>query len=222
LYYPFGSSGFFSGQAGRTASINYGLKSTRSRHGVRRIGICGGTFDPVHHGHLILAQDALEELALDRVLFVPCARSPHKLRHRSSPARHRLAMLRMALKGHRQFEVSSCEIDRGGISYAIDTLDELRLRHSRAKFFWLIGDDQLPKLHTWKQLDELRRGVTFVCAARATREHRGRVEITHLKHSRRIDISSSEIRARAKAGKPINQLVPGAVADYITRFRLYR
>jgi nicotinate-nucleotide adenylyltransferase len=203
------------------ARLTLKTSSTRKKDRLR-VGICGGTFDPVHHGHLILAQDALDQLGLDLVLFVPCARSPHKLRRESLAPKHRLAMLRVALKGRPQFGISSCEIERGGVSYAINTLEMLQPRLRRARFFWLIGDDQLPKLHTWERLAELRRKATFVCAARGEKVARKQAGVVHLRNARRIDISSSEIRDRLQSGKPINHLVPQAVADYITRFRLYR
>jgi nicotinate-nucleotide adenylyltransferase len=199
------------------------LKKKLSRSAPLRVGICGGTFDPVHHGHLILAQDALEQLGLDRVLFIPCARSPHKLQRKQGvSARYRLGMLQAALKGRPHFQISSCEIERGGGSYAIDTLTTVRRQFPKARFFWLIGDDQLPKLHTWERYPELRRLVTFVSESRGAKKQRIPAGVLHLRQWRRVDIASSEIRVRLKKRLPINHLVPQAVADYITRFRLYR
>jgi nicotinate-nucleotide adenylyltransferase len=185
-----------------------------------KIGVFGGTFNPVHTGHLILAQDALEHFGLDRVLFVPCAQPPHKRADRLAPARHRVAMLRAVLRGDRRFRVCTLEIARGGVSYSIDTIRELRRLHPGARFFFVIGADTLGELHTWKNIRELRRLCTFITLDRPGVEApRGRPARFIRGHV--IGISSSDIRARRARGLGIRHLVPAAVARYIEKHRLY-
>jgi nicotinate-nucleotide adenylyltransferase len=187
-----------------------------------RLGIYGGTFDPVHHGHLLLARDALEQLRLDAVLFVPCGQSPLKTRKpRASDAR-RLAMLRLALKNHPHFWLTRCEIDRPAPSYSHDTALEIREAFPRAALFWLIGADQLAALDQWHRPDDLRRLVTFVVLPRegaAAPEPPGTV--LSLPRPRRVDISATEIRHRVKSRLPIDHLVPAPIAAYIKRHGLY-
>lgn len=196
------------------------LPTTDSRH-VLRLGIYGGTFDPVHTGHLILATDALEQLELDAVLLVPCAQSPHKLGRQSASARDRLAMLRAATRNNPRLWVSRIEMDRPAPSYAVDTAGEVHRSFPKAKLFWLIGADQLPKLTTWERYRELKSLVTFAMMDRGEDRHRLPSGVIRLPHSRRVDISASEIRERIKRKLPIIPLVPAPVAAYIKRKNLY-
>ncbi len=186
-----------------------------------RLGIFGGTFDPVHHGHLILARDALEQAKLDAVLFVPCAQSPFKHAAPRIPNAQRLAMLRLALKGEARFWLSRCEIERPGPSYAIDTADEIAEAFPRARLLWLIGADQLARLHEWHRFAELRRRVKFILLQRGP-EALTDEPVLCLPRPRRIDISATEIRHRVKSRLPIDHLVPPPVAAYIERQGLYR
>ena len=188
-----------------------------------RLGIYGGTFDPVHCGHLLLARDALEQLRLDAILFVPARQSPFKDVRPGATETQRLAMLRLALKGAGKFWLSRCELDRPAPSYAIDTAMEIQEAFPRAALFWLIGSDQLPDLSRWRQAKELRRLVTFALLERAARAG-GRLPagVLGLPHPRRVDISATEIRHRVKSHLPIDHLVPAPVAAYIARHRLYR
>ena len=188
-----------------------------------RLGVYGGTFDPVHHGHLILAHDALEQARLDAVLFVPCAQSPHKDARPLTPDAGRVAMLKLALKPEPRFWLSRCELDRGGPSYAIDTVAEIEAAFPRAQLFWLIGEDQLPRLHQWHRWPELKKQVRFLLLARATKPSRKKAgPVLGLPRPRRVDISATEIRHRLKSRLPIDHLVPARVAAYIERHRLYR
>jgi len=188
-----------------------------------RLGVYGGTFDPVHLGHLLLARDALEQHRLDAVLFVPCAQSPLKKGEPLAPAARRLAMLRSALKGEPRFWLSRCEIDRPAPSYAVDTAREIREAFPRADLFWLIGDDQWAALDQWHRPDELRRMVTFVLLPRGGASGRARPgKVLSLPRPRRIDISATEIRHRVKSRLPIDHLVPAPVASYLKRHGLYR
>jgi nicotinate-nucleotide adenylyltransferase len=185
-----------------------------------RLGIFGGTFDPVHHGHLILARDALEQARLDAVLFVPCAKSPFKHATPRIPDAQRLAMLRLALKGETRFWLSRCEIERIGPSYAIDTADEIAAAFPKAQLSWLIGADQLARLDEWHRWDELRRRVKFILLQRGPEALKAE-PVLCLPRPRRIDISATEIRHRVKSRLPIDHLVPDSVAAYIERQGLY-
>jgi len=189
-----------------------------------RLGVYGGTFDPVHLGHLLLARDVMEQCRLDAVLFVPCRQSPLKKRKPFAPAARRLAMLRSALKGEVRFWLSRCELDRPAPSYAIDTAREIREAFPRAQLFWIIGEDQEAELHRWHRPDELRRMVKFVLLPRGQAGPRPKTLRAHLSlpRPRRIDISATEIRLRVKSRLPIDHLVPAAVEASIKRHGLYR
>lgn len=195
------------------------------------IGILGGTFNPVHLGHLILAESALEAAGLDRVLWVPCSRPPHKGAEGLAGAADRWAMVRAAIRGHANFCASDIELKRGGVSYAIDTVCELRRCHPRANLFFIIGSDTLAELHGWKDIGDLLERCTFVSFARpgyeaASRSIRlpapwPRRLMRRCHRARLIEISSSDIRRRRAAGRSIRYLVPPAVERYIGVHNLY-
>lgn len=184
-----------------------------------RIGIMGGSFDPIHSGHLILGRDAREALDLHKLIFVPNHRSPHKLRGVSAPAELRGAMVRAAIDGEHGFEMDEVEILRGGTSYAIDTVLHLHALHPEDEFFYLIGEDNLAELHTWRRLDELHYLVQWVVMARGTD---GPPHPYITLHQRRVDISSTEIRQRIAKGQSIRYLVPDKVREIIENHQLYR
>ena len=186
-----------------------------------RLGIYGGTFDPVHLGHLILARDALEQLKLDAVLFIPARQSPFKPGKTGANEKQRLDMLRLALKGREKFWLSRCELDRPAPSYAIDTAAEIREAFPRAQVHWLIGADQLPDLHRWHRAAELKKRVTFALLPRGDTPRRLPAGVLSLPRSRRVDISATEIRLRVKSNLPIDLLVSAPVAAYIERQGLY-
>jgi len=197
------------------------ISATRRRRRLR-LGIYGGTFDPVHHGHLLLARDAMEQVWLDAVLFVPCGQSPHKSRKPRATAAQRLAMLRLALKGDPRFWLTRCELDRPAPSYAIETAVEIREAFPRAELFWLIGADQLAALDKWHRPDDLRRLVKFLLLPRGETALKDKSErVLSLPQPRRIDISATEIRHRVKSRLPIDHLVPSPIAAYIKRHALY-
>ncbi len=190
---------------------------------VQRIGIYGGSFDPVHNGHLILARDAVEQLGLSRLIFIPAAISPHKLaRAPGAPGEWRLRMLRAAVAGEERFAVDGLELERAGPSYTIDTIHALRVQApADTAFFYLIGEDNLPLLHTWHHIDELRTLVQFVVCRRHAPDlaapPAGFPVVT-----RWVDISSTEIRNRVASGRQIRYLVPEAVDAIIAARQLYR
>ena len=197
-------------------------RESRSPRSSLRLGIFGGTFDPVHHGHLLLARDALEQARLDAVLFVPCAQSPHKDARPLTSNAERVAMLRRALKGEERFWLSRCELERPGPSYAIDTATEITEAFPRAMLFWLIGEDQLARLHEWHRWTELRRQVKFLLLQRGPEGlKKTDAPVLSLPRPRRIDISATEIRHRVKSRLPIDHLLPAAVAAYLRRQGLY-
>lgn len=184
-----------------------------------KLGFYGGTFDPIHHGHLILAREAVEKLGLDRLYFIPNAVSPHKLSTLPAPDALRLEMLRAAIENEPRFDVEDMEVTRSGVSYTIDTMLELRERFGlKAKFFYMVGEDNLPKLSTWRRFDELLKMVTFVVLCRS--EHT--TPFPYPSIQRRVDISSTEIRKRIANGQSIRYLVPDKVHDLIINNDLYR
>ena len=184
---------------------------------MQKIGIYGGTFDPIHHAHLILARFALEKFALERIIFVPTRVSPYKSDSVASPEA-RLQMLRSAIEGEPQFEIDDCELQRDPPSYTIDTIQMLKEKHPGAQLFFLIGDDNLAGLPNWRRYEDLRHMVTFIVLQRSS------TPVTHeyLSVDRRIDISATEIRQRIAGGRTIHFLVPRAVEQIISAHGLYR
>lgn len=199
-----------------------------------RLGILGGTFNPVHTGHLILAQCAMEAFDLSNVLFVPACSPPHKESSMLTDARHRVAMLEMAVEGDFRFEVCDVEIRRGGTSYAVDTAAELHGMHPDTEFNFIIGSDTLPELHSWRNIYTLLRLCRFVTLARPGFDVAG-VNPRSLKLDSpwperllqsysvgcAVDISSSDIRHRVAEGMSIRYLVPQPVEMYIAEHGLY-
>jgi nicotinate-nucleotide adenylyltransferase len=183
-----------------------------------RIGIYGGTFNPVHHGHLILARQALEEFKLDRLVFVPAAESPFKIQNHSAPAGDRLAMLRLAIAGEDRFSVDPLEIERGGISYSIDTVKMFRNRDPGAELFFLVGEDNADRLTEWHRFEELKKLVYFVVLSRSEDFQSPEYPVVQ----RRIEISSTEIRNRVANQESITYLVPESVKHYIEQHQLYQ
>lgn len=184
-----------------------------------RIGLFGGTFDPIHLGHLILAHDALEELQLDKLLFIPTKISPYKKETppAASPA-DRLAMLQLAIEGVSRFAVDDCELVREGISYTIETVRALEKKYPSSAFIFLIGEDHVAKLSSWKESEALQKKVTFALFTRSTYTSRADFRLL----PRRIDISSTEIRERVVAGKSISHFLPTSVFHYLEKKSLYR
>lgn len=188
-----------------------------------KLGLYGGSFDPVHLGHLLVAQAACEELGLDRIFFIPAAQSPFKPSVQPAPAAERARLLRLALAGETRFEVDEQELRRAGVSYTIDTVRHYAATYPQATLYYLIGADNVAKLDSWREAEELARKVEFVVISRPGEDatplpapFRG-----HLLRGFPLALSSSQIRARVRAGLRIDHLVPPAVAEAIRNYRLY-
>jgi nicotinate-nucleotide adenylyltransferase len=184
---------------------------------LKRIGIYGGSFDPIHHGHLILARDALEQLKFDRLIFIPANVSPFKSGTKAPPEA-RLAMVRAAIADEPKFVTDDCELRRPPPSYTFDTVEGLRAREPDAELIWLIGEDHVDDLPKWHRFDELRKLVKFAVLARSGNEAEHDYPIV----CRKIDISGTDIRKRVARGLPIRYLVPPAVEEIIRKGQLYR
>ncbi|MFT3829967.1 MAG: nicotinate-nucleotide adenylyltransferase [Opitutaceae bacterium] len=191
-----------------------------------KLGVLGGSFDPVHLGHLIIAQDACEQLGLDLVEFVPAAVSPLKGRELTATAAQRLEMVRLAIANDPRFAVSDRELRRGGTSYTIDTMREIRRERPDTEVFWIIGSDQLQRLAEWKEIAELVHLLEFVHLNRPGVECAAPPPIRGLRlrqiTGHEVAISSSELRERVNRGLPLRHFVPLKVADFIATQSLYR
>ncbi len=185
---------------------------------LKKIAIYGGTFDPVHHAHLILAREAIETLGLEKVILVPAAISPLKKAAPVASGEVRLAMLRTAIRGQPEFEVDECELLRPPPSYTIDTVEEIRRRECDAVLYCLIGEDNIEQLPRWHRFNELEKLVRFVVLDRTGKQPTHTYQLIH----RRIDISATEIRRRVAQHESIRYLVTGSVEEIIQREKLYR
>jgi nicotinate-nucleotide adenylyltransferase len=198
-----------------------------------RIGVFGGSFDPVHMGHLTVAQDAVERLELDRLIFVPAAVPPHKQDRTLAEGRHRLEMLQLATEENPGFEVSDMELRRGGVSYTFDTMKQIQFEHPGAELFFIVGLDSLTILHLWKNVGQLLELCTVVPFARGGEDPAriaGQIQLAEPWKTRllerlirihEIEISASEIRMRLAEGLSIRYLVPPEVEMYIAEQGVY-
>jgi nicotinate-nucleotide adenylyltransferase len=185
---------------------------------MRKIGIYGGSFDPIHHAHLILAREAREQLGLEKVIFVPAAVSPFKDLPAAS-AEMRLSMLQTAVEDETGLVVDDCELRRQPPSYSIDTVEEIRKREgTETEFYYLVGEDNVSELGRWHRFAELEKMVRFVVLDRTG------TKVTHSYQTvtRKIDISATEIRKRVASARSIRYFVPSAVEEIIRRGNLYR
>jgi nicotinate-nucleotide adenylyltransferase len=189
---------------------------------VNAIGVYGGSFDPVHHGHLTLVRAALRHIDLAPLYVVPAYQPPHKEQTGASFA-HRLAMARLAFADIPGVALTDLERERGGISYTIDSVEYLKARHPGSEVYLLIGADTAEEIGTWKSPDRLAKLVRLLVAPRSDHHEdtRGawRMSVVPMEP---IDISATDIRRRVRAGEPLTGLMPAAVAEYIERHQLYR
>jgi len=198
----------------------------------RRLAIMGGTFDPIHYGHLVAAEAARDQFRLDRVVFVPSGVPPHKKAYPVTEPRHRYLMTVLAAASNPFFEVSRVEIDRPGFSYAVDTVAEFRRVYGTGnQLYFITGADAILEILTWKKVDKLMSLCEFIAATRpgyhlqldATLEKfpleaRGRI---HLMEVPALAISSTDIRRRVREGRPVKYLLPETVEQYILKNKLY-
>jgi nicotinate-nucleotide adenylyltransferase len=199
-----------------------------------RIGIFGGSFDPVHYGHLLLAESCREQCRLDQVWFLPTATPPHKQQKAASDPKARLEMLELAIGGQPSFSINRYEIDRGGVNYTAETLQQIRGEHPDDEFFFLLGADSLRDLPTWKEPGRIAEQCTIVSVRRpgaevdfellrgAIAESRLQVMRDHVVDMPLIGLSSSRIRSLVNEGRSIRYQTPRAVEKYIETQGLYR
>ena len=191
-----------------------------------KIGFLGGSFDPVHFGHLLAAQDAFEQYHLDRLVLVPAAQAPLKPNDVQSSAEDRLAMLRAATEWDHRFEIADLELRRGGISYSIDSARHFRTVYPNDTLYWVIGGDQLPKLHLWRDVQELSQLVEFIFLERPGYPVKAKPEIPGLRLHRcdghLLAISSTELRERTRRNLSLDYFVPHNAIVYIKEHGLYR
>ena len=196
-----------------------------------KIGICGGTFDPIHMGHLLIAEAAREQLSLDAIRFIPNGNPPHKRDAVIAPAIHRMEMVRLAVEDNPYFIADDREI-RGDVAYAVDTLSQLKSENPGDTFVYIIGGDTLPELPTWRRFAELFRLCRFAVYPREgfTREdiegEAGRLHDLYglrydLLAGPRFDLSSTDLRERIENGASLRYLLPMSVARYIEKHGLY-
>jgi nicotinate-nucleotide adenylyltransferase len=191
-----------------------------------KIGIFGGTFNPPHLGHLIVAESVCEQLRCDTILFIPSANPPNKSETSVAAAADRLHMTRSAVEGNSRFAVSDIEAQRGGLSYTIDTVMALADIYTKASLSLIIGADNLLEFQTWKSPDEILSHVTLVAMTRpgyaVPQDHGKFSKIATFVNVPQINISGTEIRRKIKMGRSIRYLVPNVVEEYIRQRGLYK
>lgn len=201
----------------------------------KSILLFGGTFDPIHNGHLVVAQYVAKHLGIDKVYIIPAAISPHKLDKKITSGQHRYEMAKLATRGMDLFEVSDCELHRPGASYTFDTIYHFEKKYPQAKLHWLIGADCLEHLHNWYRVDKLVTHCTIVTASRpgfrfAVNKYLHDVlddekieEIrSHIIATPLLDISSTAIRECISANKDCSGMTPAVILEYISQHNLYR
>lgn len=197
-----------------------------------RIGLLGGTFNPVHNGHLAMADIAYYEFLLGEVVFLPAGDPPHKKNERIAPAQHRLDMIELAIENHPAFSVSTIELCRSGYTYTVDTLEMLCKQNKDAAYYYIIGADTLFELCSWKTFDRVIALTSFICVLRPgideakTKEYAALLNDkyghrVYIAHDKGPNISSTKVRELAANGRLRNNLVPGKVATYIAQNRVY-
>lgn len=193
--------------------------------GGRRIGLMGGTFDPIHHGHLVAASEVMDAFDLEQVVFVPAATQPFKAGHEVVPPEHRYLMTVIATASNNRFTVSRVDIDRGGLTYTYETLRDLHEEEPDVDWFFITGADALASILEWKNVEELFELAHFIGVTRPGHSldvSRLPAESVSLIEVPALSISSTDCRSRVKQGKPIWYLVPDGVVQYIEKHGLYR
>jgi len=190
------------------------------------LGVLGGTFDPIHVGHLVLTEQVREKFQLERVIFIPCASPPHKTEQELSSTRDRFEMTKLALEGSSYFFVSDIELKREGLSYTVETLRELKELYKDSEIYFLTGSDVLNEITTWKDPEEIYKLAKIVIGIRPgfdkfdPENHFAKKSI--IVNITGIDISSTQIREKVRNGQSIKYLVPSKVEEYIKKKNLYK
>lgn len=200
-----------------------------------KIGLFGGTFDPIHMGHLISAENVRELYRLDKIIFIPSAQPPHKRLSIVTPAKYRLKMVQLAIQGNPFFECSSIEIDKPGVSYTIETIREFRKIYSKKELYFIVGSDSLFEMHSWYRINDLVKLCEFIFVNRPGyslwEDQIKRLKLSRdiikvlMKHPVQIDpvgVSSSEIRKRIAEGRSIRYLLPEKVQKLLYKKRIYQ
>lgn len=199
----------------------------------KKIGIMGGTFDPIHIGHLMLAEQAYDKFELDKVLIMPAGNPPHKDHEVSALTKHRVQMTRLAIEGNKHFELSTIEVERTGYTYTYETLENLKKENPDAEYYFILGADSLMEIHKWREPEKIFQCATVLVAARynleskelnnkikeVAKEYQGKL---YLLDTPNIDLSSTLIRTLVSAGKSIKYYVSGDVERYIYKNKLYK
>lgn len=198
---------------------------------MKKTGILGGTFNPIHNGHLILAQNALEQCALDEILFIPSGCS--YMKQNVLEAKQRYRMVELAIADNPTFQVSDIEVSRPGYSYTCETLSELTMKNPDTQYYYIVGGDTLFSMEKWYQPDRIFAQCIIICMVRngypLAQLHQKRETLVQMYHAqirfleeKSFDISSSEIRTRIREQKPVSYFIPEAVQNYIAEHQLYR
>jgi len=187
---------------------------------MKKIGILGGTFNPPHHGHLLIAYEVLNKAGLDEIWFMPNQEPPHKAKSLVVTNQDRLNMLSLATKGHPNFNIQTIELERQGRSYTYDTMQLLTKSYSEHQFYFIIGADMIEYLPKWYKIDELLELVTFIGVRRPSYSHETTYPVQYVDVPS-MDVSSSMIRERLKEGKTVRYLLPDQVIEYIKEKQLY-
>lgn len=203
--------------------------SAEACEGECALGVLGGTFDPIHYGHLVAAEEARHTFGLDIILFIPCGQPYHKPTPPTASAEDRYEMTRLAAASNPFFEVSRLEIDRGGPSYTVDTVAALQQARPNCSLHLILGTDAVEELSTWKRPEELLRQCRVIIVSRpgaSWEQAEAALPPAHAEHVHRLeipglDISSTDLRQRAAQGRPLRYLVPDAVEQYIRQHGLY-
>ncbi|MFZ7945472.1 MULTISPECIES: nicotinate-nucleotide adenylyltransferase [Bacillaceae] len=187
---------------------------------MKKVGILGGTFDPPHYGHLMIANEVYSALNLDEIWFMPNHEPPHKKKSESVEDGDRLNMLRLAIDGNPAFTIQPIELERQGPSYTVDTMRMLKSEYADNEYFFIIGADMIEYLPKWHKINELVNLVHFVGVRRPSYSHQTEYPVLYVEVPA-IDVSSSMIRNRMKSGKTVRYLLPDQVIDYIEEKHLY-
>jgi len=187
---------------------------------MKKVGILGGTFDPPHYGHLLIANEVLSTLQLDEIWFMPNQEPPHKKKSESIKNEDRLRMLDLAISGNAAFRVETIELHRQGPSYTVDTMKMINEQYPNHQFFFIIGADMIEYLPKWHKIDELIKLVQFVGVERPSYSSQTDYPVLYVDVPA-LDVSSSMIRERVKNGKTVRYLMPDSVIQYIEEKHLY-